>query len=277
MMFSALNQEIDSYTLLDRRNKRLVVNGYMPGTEPQKLAESLRTAAQENNLGKIWLWAKPADVPDFLNRGFQLEGHLFRGRSTEFAVSLAYFQQRERGQSEKISMEDEILKHVSSIPRVSRISSPLEVTLGILNQMYAEQVSQLLTRVFSSYPTPVENPHYIRSLMQNGCIFAGAHYQGKLISIAAAYPEPASGRCELTDCATLEQYRGYSLTEKLLEILEKEVDRLGSYVFYTLARAQSAAMNRVFYKSGYRFRGRLINNCHISGSFQDMNLWLNMK
>lgn len=78
----------------------------------------------------------------------------------------------------------------------------------------------------------------------------------------------------MTDCATIEEYRGHSLSERLLGILEHEVLKHGSFILYTLARAQSYGMNRVFYKLGYRYQGRLINNCHIACSFEDMNLWV---
>jgi putative beta-lysine N-acetyltransferase len=275
-MSAVLKHELASSGLIDKRNKRLLVNSYPTGTEPWKLADSLIAAAKCHDLGKIWLWALPEDVPDFLRSGFQLEGHLFKGKYNKFVVSLAHFPQRERGKSNKLHSEDEVLKAVSAARTVSRTFVPQGISLGILNQMYAKQVSQLLTRVFSSYPTPVGDPQYIRCLMQKRCLFAGAFDQDRLIGVAAAYVDAGLGRCEMTDCAVFNEYRGYSLTERLLRILEKEVAKLGPYTLYTLARAQSVAMNRVFFKLGYQYTGRLINNCHISGSFQDMNLWVNI-
>jgi hypothetical protein len=32
-------------------------------------------------------------------------------------------------------------------------------------------------------------------------------------------------------------------------------------------------MNRVFYNRRYRWTGTLVNNCHISGGFEDMHVW----
>jgi len=31
--------------------------------------------------------------------------------------------------------------------------------------------------------------------------------------------------------------------------------------------------NKAFYRSGYNYGGRLLNNCHIAGSFENMNIW----
>lgn len=262
-----------SSPILEEGNKRLVVNGYAQGTKPSLFSRQLIGLAESKKLEKIWLWALPTDVPEFLRSGFRIEGSLFRGNSEEFAVSLAYYVSEARGHSDKLQSEKDIIHSVKTEP--IHQSQPLSqgIELKFLNESFARKISQLLTRVFTSYPSPVENPQYIRSLIQQGNIFAGAFSQEKLIGVAAAYPDPVLNRCEMTDCATLEEYRGHSISERLLRILEQEVQKLGSFNLYTLARAQSYGMNRVFYKLGYRYQGCLINNCDIAGSFEDMNLW----
>lgn len=259
---------------VDGRNKRLVVEGYAPGTKPSLLSDYLIDLAAQKELEKIWLWALPADVPDFLACGFQSEGSLFRGDYEEFTVSLAYYPAAARGHSNKLQAENDLLAAVRAKPVDQAQQLPLGIELKLLNESYSEHISQLLTQVFATYPSPVENPQYIRSLIQKGNIFAGAFSRQELIALAAAYPDPVLNRCEMTDCATLINYRGYSLTERLLGILEREAQKRGSFNLYTLARAQSFGMNRVFHKLGYRYRGRLINNCHIGGSYEDMNLWV---
>jgi beta-lysine N6-acetyltransferase len=269
---SALTQGT-SNIVIDKRNECLVVNGYQAGTGARRLAEILIAGARYNGLSKIWIWALPADVPDFLRRGFRKEGHLFKGTENEFVISLAYYLNPARGYSTHLRVEDEILKSVLTTPAAIH-SLPGNIEVGRLDNTYAEQVSQLLSNVFSNDPSPMENPQYFRSLMNSNCIFAGAVHRGQLVSVAAAYLDPRLGRCEITDCATLKGFQGYSLTEKLLLILAKEVNKRGQYTLYSLVRAQSMAMNRVFSKLGYQYQGRLIKNSRFAGSFQDMNLWM---
>jgi hypothetical protein len=36
-------------------------------------------------------------------------------------------------------------------------------------------------------------------------------------------------------------------------------------------------MNTALARLGYRFRGRLMNNCHIMGGFEDMNIWVRLR
>lgn len=259
---------------VDEKNRRLVVNGYTQGTKPSLFGRQLIELAVEKKLEKIWLWAMPTDVPEFLRCGFRLEGNLFCGNYEEFVVSLAYYVSKARGYSEQLTSEDEIIQSVRSEAINQWRRLPLEIELKLLNQSFAQQISQLLTKVFISYPSPVENPQYIQSLIQQGNIFAGAFLEGRLIAVAAAYPDRMLNRCEMTDCATLYEYRGHSLCERLLMSLEHEVLKQGTFSLYTLARAQSYGMNRVFHKLGYRYQGRLINNCDIAGSFEDMNIWV---
>jgi len=259
---------------VDEKNKRLVVDGYPQGTKPSLLGRHLIYVALKKKLEKIWLWALPVDVPEYIRCGFRIEGTLFRDNNEEFAVSLAYYVSGGRGHSNKLQAENEIINSVRTEPIHQERSLAHGTELKLLDESFAQQISQLLTKVFISYPSPMEDPQYIRSLIQKGNIFAGAISQEKLISVAAAYPDQNLKRCEMTDCATIEEYRGYSLSERLLRILESEVQKHGSFNLYTLARAQSYGMNRVFHKLGYRYQGRLINNCHIAGSYEDMNLWV---
>jgi|SRR5680860_80839 len=272
-MLNTMNPvSISSPLTVDERNKRLVVNGYKQGTKPSQFGQHLIHLATTNKLEKIWLWALPADVSGFLRCGFRIEGNLFRGNYKEFTVSLAYYVSGSRGHSDKLQAEKDIIHTVRTKPINQSPRLPLGIELKLLNEAYARQISQILTQVFASYPSPIENPQYIRSLIQNGNIFAGAFSHEKLIGVAAAYPDLILNRCEMTDCATIEEYRGHSISERLLRILEHEVQKHDSLTLYTLARAQSFGMNRVFHKLGYTYQGRLIKNCDIAGSFEDMNL-----
>jgi hypothetical protein len=60
----------------------------------------------------------------------------------------------------------------------------------------------------------------------------------------------------------------------LLYRLEDDLRKRGIRTGFTYARARSTGMNRVFYRLGYEYTGRLINSCDIAGQMEDMNLWL---
>ena len=47
----------------------------------------------------------------------------------------------------------------------------------------------------------------------------------------------------------------------------------GMKLSYTIARATSYPINRVFSGAGYKYGGRLTNNTNICGSIESMNVW----
>jgi putative beta-lysine N-acetyltransferase len=77
----------------------------------------------------------------------------------------------------------------------------------------------------------------------------------------------------MTDFATLPSQRGVGLAKHILAALEGDMAERGIHNLYTIARARSAGMNRVFYNRGYAWTGTLVNNCHIAGQFEDMHVW----
>jgi putative beta-lysine N-acetyltransferase len=150
-----------------------------------------------------------------------------------------------------------------------------EFDIRLLGEDDCDKISTLLSTIFVTYPTPMENPDYVRNLMKNDCFIAGIFYQDRLVSISSAYPEKDWNRCELTDCATVKEFRGMSLTERVIRFLEKVLEKQkASYTLYSLARARCFGINRTFHKLGYQYRGRLVNNCNIHGGFEDINLWV---
>lgn len=259
---------------IDKINKRVIVNGYSARVAVSELCADLVATAKNHNLEKIWVWGFYHVLPDFIKHGFMLEGVLADDILRKPAFSLAKYLNPRRGNSERIEMENEVLATISANAVKPAAPLPGEITLRLLAQTDSAAVAGLLKNVFPTYPTPVQDPFYIKELMRKNCLFAGAFHGKTLVSVAAAYLDPVWFRCEMTDCATLPAYRGRYLTERLLKILEPEVRKRGNYTLYTLARAVSGAMNRTFYRLNYRYKGRLINNCHIAGRFEDMNLWV---
>ena len=63
------------------------------------------------------------------------------------------------------------------------------------------------------------------------------------------------------------------LAQHLLSALEQDTAERRIFNLYTIARARSAGMNRVFFNGGYAWSGTLVNNCHIAGQFEDMHVW----
>ncbi len=261
------------YFQIDTHNLRLVVNNYPTDFSAAELTDELVKLSKQHYLSKIWLWAYPDDVPAFVRCGFQQEGQLTGKHATGPTVSLAYYVDTQRSKSRDLEMEDGILAQVKALPLRPLLPLSAKLEVRLLDLRDSSAISRLMSQVFVSYPTPLDQD-YIKTLITKSYLFYGAFSGEELVSMAAAYPDRNWGRCEITDCATLPDFRGWALTERLINLLETEVCQLGPYVLYTLARATLPAVNRVFHRIGFNYRGRLINNCDIAGALEDMNLWV---
>ena len=94
-----------------------------------------------------------------------------------------------------------------------------------------------------------------------------------IVAAASAELDLEHRNAEMTDFATLPETRGMGLAQHLLSALEQDTAERGISNLFTIARARSAGMNRVFYNGGYARSGTLVNNCHIAGQFEDMHVW----
>jgi hypothetical protein len=60
----------------------------------------------------------------------------------------------------------------------------------------------------------------------------------------------------------------------ILRELEGELKRQGIFCAYSIARSLSFGMNAVLFQLGYKYRGRLMNNCYIYDKLENMNMWV---
>jgi beta-lysine N6-acetyltransferase len=137
----------------------------------------------------------------------------------------------------------------------------------------APEMSFLYRKVFPSYPFPIDDPDYLVKTMRSHIRYYAARKAGEIVALSSAEMDKASGNVEMTDFATLPEYRRQGLAGRLLFEMEADMRRRGIVLAYTIARALSAGMNITFAKSGYAFAGTLINNTNISGNIESMNVW----
>ena len=137
----------------------------------------------------------------------------------------------------------------------------------------AEALGRLFRETFASYPFPVHRAAFLRQAMAGDVFYFCIRIADRIAAAAAAETDPDSRSCEMTDFATRSEYRRRGFAGKLLGRMHDCARGLELKTAYTIARADSRGMNRVFRKRGYRFAGRLVKNTHIHGRIRDMNVW----
>ena len=137
----------------------------------------------------------------------------------------------------------------------------------------AAKMSVFYRQAFKSYPFPIQQPAYLQHMMHEGVLYFCVRIEGRIAALSAAEIDLASENVEMTDFATLPEWRGRGFAGMLLSHMDKKACELGIKTAYTIARAASHGMNFVFNSNGYNYAGLLKNNTQICGSIQSMTVW----
>ncbi|WP_126427720.1 putative beta-lysine N-acetyltransferase [Brevibacillus marinus] len=260
--------------IVDEANQRIRLLRYDRG-QLRQLHEQLLAEAKAKNLHKLIVYAKKADLAVWQQLGYRQEGVIDGFFCGENAQMMSLFLTAERATSRAPQLADEIVALSLQKARTSAPQTlPAGYTLREGREADAEALAQLYGLVFPVYPTPLNDPAYIRKTMREHTYYCVVEKDGMLVSAASAEVAPAFGSAEVTDCATHPDYTGQGLLQPLFFALEAKLQAMGIYYLYTLTRAQSHGMNITAAKLGYAYRGRLINNCVIYSGFEDMNIWV---
>jgi putative beta-lysine N-acetyltransferase len=240
------------------------------------LAARLKKMARDRGYSKIFAKVPEPASGDFLDAGFSTEAKvpgMFRGETT--ARFMGFYLENWRKTPQDEGLEADVLrtalaKQGTGGASEDRLSgrSIRELTRGDVAQM-----ASVYARVFESYPFPIHDPAYLLSTLDNDVRYQGIFQDDRLIALASAEIDVRGGNAEMTDFATLPELRGQGLAGLLLRALESMLAEAGIATAYTIARATSFGMNITFAKNGYEYAGTLVNNTHIAGGLESMNVW----
>lgn len=150
---------------------------------------------------------------------------------------------------------------------------PQGAKIQLMTPDRAEAMAALYASVFDSYPFPVFDPAFLRQNMAGDVRYYGVSQRDRVVALASAEMDPAKKSAEMTDFATLPDFRGHKLARQLLAFMTSAMRRAGMRTLYTIARAESYAMNITFARAGYAHAGILPNNTNIGGGLESMNVW----
>ncbi|MGD9898106.1 MAG: putative beta-lysine N-acetyltransferase [Calditrichaceae bacterium] len=258
------------------QNNRIYLMKLAESDFPQIL-NKLDDIAREKKYTKIF-----AKIPEWARKTFIRQGYQERASIPKFYGDEAdvYFVSKFLD-SDRANIEQNEKNQIKNIIHlaISKQNQPVTIAhdhgykLRILDKNDAGHLINLYDIVFESYPFPIHNSEYIIKTMDESIVYFGAFDGEKLVAASSAEMDLISGNVEMTDFATLPEYRGKSLSLLLLREMEAEMVKRKIRTFYTIARAVSPGMNITFSRMGYQFAGTLINNTDISGSIESMNVW----
>lgn len=243
--------------------------------DPAATLERIETLAQEKGYSKLFVKVPSSARQFFDDNGFRLEARIpgFYQGHEDGCFFGRYFDEARAVEGEPI-----LTAQVLAAAR-EKAEDPLAEGLDPRFELFeatpddAEEVAKVYRSVFETYPFPIHQPDYIRQTMADNIVYFGIRCEGRIIAMASSEMDEAGGNVEMTDFATLPEWRGHGLAVHLLRHMEQAMRERGIHTAYTIARAYSHGMNITFARMGYRFAGTLTNNTHICGRLESMNVW----
>jgi len=238
--------------------------------DTERLIKSLDVLAADCGYGKIFAKIPASCWQLFLAAGYVKEATVpgfFNGATDGFFIAKFFSSDRRKAPAQAPN------EHPIGPPGLQSAEIPSVGGVEYCSSALAEDMAALYREVFESYAFPIHRPSYLRRMMEKHVVYFGVRMKARIAALAAAEVDDHSQTCEMTDFATLPEYRGKGLAGYLLDFMETDVCHRGTKTAYTIARADSPGINRVFQKRGYRFAGCLAKNTQIGGRIRSMNIW----
>lgn len=251
---------------------------YLMRLNPDNIGGTLATVtklAKSKGYGKVFARIPLDAWPVFKIAGYQKEAVIpgfYRGQSDGLFVA-RYF-----------SVERQVLSNVETVthlpgkrnrtaPAIHPAADRAPLPVEMCNPADTGEMGGVFQQVFESYPFPICDPAYLKQAMAKGAPYYCIRTGDGITALAAAEIDRECQTVEMTDFAILPAWRKYGMATALLHHMEKETRKLGIKTAYTIARAASPGINRLFQGNGYQYAGLLINNTQISGRIQSMSVW----
>ncbi|AWK52142.1 putative beta-lysine N-acetyltransferase [Clostridium beijerinckii] len=268
------------YTKIDRTeiyvdytNKRVKIID-LNNISVQNLKRIIHFSSREH-LGKIICNCDSESFEIFVEAGFDLEGKIngyFKGKD---AFCMSYFISSDRKICSNFTKKELLIKHCLDIKNTFiHGSDNTKYCIRNANENDIKEMIELFSAVFSTYPSPVYDEKFLKETMNEKVLYKVAVYNEKIIGVASADMDKENLNAEMTDCATYPDYRGKGILSNIIYSLELDLKKKGFITLYSLSRAINPGVNIVLSKHNYNFAGRLVNNCNICGTFEDMNIWV---
>ncbi|MGB3222004.1 MAG: putative beta-lysine N-acetyltransferase [Desulforhopalus sp.] len=244
-------------------------------TDFPEILEYIDNLADSNSYTKIFCKVPFWAVPGFMAKGFSMEAYIpnfYKNQSDVFFVSKFLESDRASGgEYDKLEGLSRLL--IAYRTKKTEGQSNKSVQIKVLKRKDVDEISNLYKKTFVSYPFPIFDPAYIYQTMKNNVQYFGIEAKGRLVALSSAEIDPQGKNAEMTDFATMPDYRGGQSATHLLSEMELAMETQGITTLYTIARLNSPAMNKTFLKHSYKYAGTLINNTNISGKIESMNVF----
>jgi len=231
--------------------------------------------AQKNNYSKIFAKVPEWALAEFQKSGYMIEAvvpRFYDGAQDGFFIA-KYLDALRWEEQHPDTVSDVLATAKEKAEQSCDVTLDTDCTMDVVGENDVLDVCSVYKQVFESYPFPIHDPNYIIKTMKESSVYFCIRKDGEIISVASSEMDAAGKNVEMTDFATMRDYRGSGFASLLLGKMEQEMALRGMKTAYTIARSLSYGMNITFAKQGYQYAGTLTNNTNICGHMESMNVW----
>ncbi|MFC7322574.1 putative beta-lysine N-acetyltransferase [Halobacillus campisalis] len=234
----------------------------------------LTKLAARKNCDKIIIYVRPYSKEEAAVKKlyYQYEGEIegfFRGSDTKIYADFLHPSRNEPDPANVIAH----VKEMNIKPQAKGEQLALGYKMKWAEEKNSNELANLYRKVFSKYPTPIHDPHYLEKLLREDTYFSLIYKDEQLVSACSVDIFSKFEAAEFTDCATLPPHRGKGLLSYQYIKLEEKMRELRIRTMFSYTRAKSMGMNIVAARQGFTYGGCMIKNSMIGSGLEDMNIW----
>lgn len=275
-MFDKITTLENSYIQHGHISNRIYLM-HLSDKDMPEIIEKLNSMANSYSYSKIFVKIPKKYEELFSNQNYIAEGKVSKFfNNSEDCIFMGKFLDKKRSTPLNQKQNQQVLEISLSKKQLSpldEVELPKGCILRKATPSDASNMAKLYSTVFESYPFPIFDGEYIKKTMNENIVYYSIWKENQLIALSSCEMSEEDENVEMTDFAILPNYRKLKLSYILLLHMEKDMKARGIKTAYTIARATSIGMNCTFGKNGYDFGGTLIQNTHIGGDIEDMNVW----
>lgn len=241
----------------------------------KEIISYLNQLAKSHGYTKIF-----AKIPERLKYEFDADGYIQEAFIPQFyqlqesVCFMAKYLKPERKTDPNLARIKKVLETAKAkAATIDRVELAPQFSFHIATEADIPQMVAVYKKVFATYPFPIHDPDYIKKTMNRNVRYFLICKDEQVVAVSSAEIDFQGKNVEMTDFATLPEYRGMGFALYLLYQMETVMKKTDIRCFHTIARAMSYGMNITFAKRGYKYSGTLVNNTNISGQLESMNVW----
>ncbi|MCK9254847.1 MAG: putative beta-lysine N-acetyltransferase [Bacteroidales bacterium] len=254
-------------------NDRVFLLNLNPKDDNDKVLLELDNLVEENSYSKIISIIRTDDLPYFVMNGYKVEAYIpkfFNGKYDCVMASKFFTKKRAEYPEKQLETFSGLLEDVEVDNNNKQLQN---FKIEQLNETNVEEITEILKQIFTTYPFPIESSNILKGMQEGRLFYFGVWDRDKLVGLSGAEVDHKEKNAEMTDFAVLPKYRGKRFASYLLNLMEISLKKKNIKTAYAVARLSVLGMNKTFLNASYKYSGTLVNNTHIAGQIESMNIY----